>query len=164
MMRPVAVLRTATRFPMDSHRTDFETCPHCSKVVSFERWTEQTTAVTLAPVGGSVLKYATLSECPKCGEDSWVHQEATFYRMHSRPFVSSVHEARWKKAAEAVAAEEKARNIAAARAWATGLCGRCKNLAEATLGSHAWRLCSIGSGRVRAECDEFEKTVPDDSV
>lgn len=149
-MSKVKVLKTATRFPMSAHRSDFETCPHCERRFEYRKWNERTVAVAICPVGGHVMKHATLGECPHCEKESWVHHDVSFFRVQRFDGGDD-----WKAAVSAIEELESQRNIQAAREWATGLCGRCRHLESATLNQHARRSCIKGSGSVETECDRF---------
>ncbi len=134
-----------------SHRVDFEHCPHCEHRVDIRGWQALSTILVLDEVFCKHGALAIVAECPKCFEPSWVHHPIdSFYEFQGWP-------PEWIEAAQK---EHDRRNVAAAREWATGLCGRCGLLEAGQMTTHAWRQCPLGSGPVRTECERFTPIPP----
>ena len=133
------------------HRGDFTTCPHCDAEAPSLRWDATAVILVTDTVWGKVSGFAVVSECQKCFEKSWVHRD--FGQI-----VFMAERGTWPKAWGNVAAKAKRdKNVAAARDWAFGLCGKCVRLTSATCDVSARRTCKIGIGPVVMECEKFKQ-------
>jgi len=124
------------------HRVDFRTCPHCGKMLEPTVWDALSHTLILQSDVKRDDCFVVYAECPDCFNYSWAHM--------TRFVIYDLGKPDWEKAAKE---ELKRRTRCDARAWATGLCGRCKKLTEAKM---AWRRCTYGCGPVMKECEEFE--------
>ncbi len=127
-----------------SHRSDFETCPHCAHEMSWEQWGKRDSILILEPRYAKAGYAAVMSECQKCFELSWVHRR---FRDIESP-------SSWAKAAEK---ESASLHLAAIRKFGKSLCWRCKQLESATIEHHAWVHCQEGcrSGPTKTSCVIF---------
>ena len=129
----------------ENHRGDFETCPCCDKKFEYETWREKAISFSTQIWFGKHAYGVIVSECPSCGDESWVHEELRGFEWSDFP-------KRWKTRA---AKELKRRQLGALRAWGRGICWKCKNLESGEVSTHAWRRCGIGIGPAETECDSF---------
>lgn len=129
-----------------NHRADFETCPHCAYKMAWKDWDLEAHTLILFPRCDKPGYIATMTECPKCFEQSWVHRDMSWGR----------HSDEWPKAwVERLKTLEDATKLQACRDWAFSLCGKCKRLKSATIHHHAYRTCEIGMGPAMRKCDSF---------
>lgn len=69
-----------------NHRRDFETCPHCSHKMDSDEWEKIASVLVLNPKCYRAGCVAIISECPKCFESSWVHEQMrSFLYLDSWP-------------------------------------------------------------------------------
>lgn len=127
-----------------SHRSDFETCPHCEHKASWRQWEKRDRVLILEPRYERSGHAVIASECPKCFVNSWVH----------RRFVEIESPKMWAKAATKQSA---ALHLAAVRKLGESLCWRCDKLDSATVEHHAWVHCQddARSGPAETTCDKF---------
>ena len=131
--------------PYQSHRNDFKTCPGCGHVMDYKEWRKISHTVVLEPRCQKPGNVSIITECPKCFEDSWVHEPMQCFGYGDWPV-------KWKLAVEAKEDEVK---LQALRDWAFGLCGRCAKLKEGKVEYYGWSSCDGRSGGVETECERF---------
>jgi len=128
-----------------SHRNDFRTCPSCGHKMEYEEWSKTSHTVVLEPRCQKPGNVSIITECPKCFEDSWVHEPMNCFGYSNWP-------EKWKLA---VKAKENIVKLQALRDWAFSLCGKCTKLEEGNVNYYAWSSCDGRSGSVETECERF---------
>ncbi len=148
--------RTLTRdsraCSVHSHRPDFRHCPHCDEVTEHEDWLKRARVLVIAVVYGKHGSIAVLSDCPKCFEKSWVHQDI----QHVGRFMGELYgwPEEWTKAAEA---EHSRRHLEGIRELDGSLCQSCAKLQTMEITTHVWRNCGAGCGGPLKECMAYER-------
>ena len=131
------------------HLGDFETCPHCDFKQDFSKWEKGASKLVINEIGGKHGSVVIVMVCPKCFEHLWVHVRIPFSKYDIAEYPED-----W---IEATIKEDSKRRLRALRQWKEGLCGNCKYLEGANIGTSAYRYCKIGSGPVEEECEKYEK-------
>lgn len=130
-----------------NHRGDFETCPHCDKKFKSDIWDKAAHTLIRAPHCYKSGCVAIMSECPKCFENSWVHHKVDMFEY------DDAWPQKWKEKATLIGDMWK---LAAVRALANSLCGKCVHLTSCSVEFHAYRQCKKGMGCVETECDIYQ--------
>lgn len=99
------------------HRRDFETCPCCDTRYKNEKWNEHAIILVLREIFGKHEYCGIVSECPKCFEKSWVHNDL-------RCLYDVIFGEEWEIAGYK---EYENRKAAAQKKWEKSLCITCKN-------------------------------------
>lgn len=131
----------------NSHRGDFETCPHCGHHMRDNQWQQVAHTLCLQARVFVSSCASIMSECAECFETSWVH-------INLRGLFNDSWPESWRKA---LMETSEARRLAAHRQWETGLCRKCKFLKQKTVDHSAYRTCSVGMGPPVSECTTFEE-------
>ena len=56
------------------HREDFQTCPTCGYKMEPEKWSKHSHTLCLIPAYTKTDSVTVISRCPKCNNDSWIHE------------------------------------------------------------------------------------------
>ena len=144
------IVQTANDYS-DSHRKDFETCPHCDHRMKHGEWDKLADTLVLTPRCFRVGCVSVMAECPKCFKKSWVHVK--YYRIE----IDDDLPQKWR---DTVAALDKSTKLTALRDWGSSICHRCQHLKGGIVEYHAWRQCKIGSGPAETECETFAELTP----
>jgi len=129
-----------------NHRKMIDICPFCGFTQKPMKWNEQAHILVLDEVQGKHGSIVTITECPKCFECSWLHQEIpieTYYGFS-------------KKWAAVTKKEYAKRHLQSLRDWAHSICGDCASLKSGEAITVAWRNCGIGSGYPETKCNSFK--------
>lgn len=131
-----------------NHRKDFQTCPNCDHEMLYTDWDNYATHLVLDTIQGKHGSAVIVSECPKCFEKSWVHQDL-------RSDIEHISE-EWQ---EALSKELKDRIAIAQREWDLSLCRTCKKIEKTPQikDTIAYRSCAKGLGPVVKKCDLYKK-------
>lgn len=138
----------------EGHRGDFETCPHCGHKLETANWSALAHILVLRPERYRKGCAATVSECPKCFESSWVHTNLDGIDDN----IDDAFSEEWVGAAKEESAAQK---LQALRDWGASLCWKCSLLTSATTGHMAYRYCKRGNGPVVTDCKLFENIIGD---
>ena len=136
----------------DNHREDFVSCPHCKHEMETKEWDKIAHTLILSPRCIKSSCVASLSECPKCFKNSWVHEPIDSFEYTEFP-------EKWKEAVRKTGKEKK---LNALRDWGRSLCWKCEKLESARVEFHAWRYCemygkgSSASGPAETKCEHFK--------
>ena len=128
---------------LHNHRRDFETCPFCDHKMPYLKWDEYAIILVLDVVQGKHADVVVVSECPKCFEKSWTHQDG--------PLGDYEHiSMEWQ---EAVVKEIAERRKVAKRAWELSLCFTCKKVERKPDERATWAsmTCPVQIGGVRTK-------------
>jgi hypothetical protein len=131
-----------------NHRSMFDQCPHCEFKMPSMDWSMNAHTLIVEPLSFKNGCCATITTCPECRRDSWVHEPYHFIER-TRAFPKE-----WRKA---VAKHREALEAGALEAWGMSLCRTCKLLDEGCVDTHAWRACDIGIGPCLNQCDHYRK-------
>ncbi len=147
----VIITTSETHFTRETHRADFETCPHCRHRTALETWEKKPTLFCVGMVWGKTDSGAMMLECPNCMSGSWTHYPLTM-RSQFRDFPAKIRAAAEK--------EFNRRKAEATTVWDASLCKRCPKLKRGPedQAMSAYRGCEIGVGPARQECAAFPGT------
>ena len=130
------------------HRADFETCPSCGHSMTHAQWKRAAHTLCLRPACQKSGNVSVVSECPKCFENTWVHEPMGCFSYGGWP----------KKWSEAVERESERVKLQALRDWAASLCGRCAKLTGGKVEYSTYCYCDGRMGPAELEeCDRFEE-------